>query len=91
MAKQYAALSANGVLRSNTKSSPRTRSSDNDHDSSIAHTDDNTDFTTSSTVPSSQSPKRLKDSKSNDRLTVPSGVRYVALKCGSSLNIAKNR
>ena len=77
MAKQYAALSSNGVSVHPVKV-PSTSHTPSDDNSSIAHTVDNTDFTTSSAETTSQSPEMMnEEGKSREKIhvTLPDGVK----------------
>ena len=74
MARQYAALSSNGVATQTTKA-PKTNHIQGEEQSSVAYTVENTDFTTSSTETTSQSQGVTVDNKSSDKITLPTGVR----------------
>ena len=77
MAKQHAALSSNRVSVHPVKV-PSTSHTPSDDNSSIAHTVDNTDFTTSSAETTSQSPEMMnEEGKSREKIhvTLPDGVK----------------
>ena len=74
MARQYAAMSSNGVTTLTTKV-PKTNHIQGDEQSSVAYTVNNTDFTTTFTESTSGLQGVIAKNKSSDKINLPTGVR----------------